>query len=249
MLKAVTNKYRGVFVSRDELPGSKHEFETALKASIEEWTSRKARVAWIQIPSKKADLVPVALACGFEFHHCQADELMLVRRILPDAYVPLASTHTIGVGAVVLSQGNELLTVLEQRDATTRPGYYKLPGGMLEEGEHFADGAVREVYEETGVRAEFQGLLSLRHHHRGQFGASNIYAVCRLRPLEFKLNIDESEIGDAAWIPVEDYIASDEVGLYNKRVVQAALSAEPLSSIKIHGYMDDLDAYEIFLSK
>lgn len=246
MLKAVTNKYGGVFVSGDDLPGTPAAFEAALRKSVEAWESHRAKIAWIQIPSGKTALLPAALACGFEFHHCQRDELMLVKRILPDAYMPLASTHTIGVGAVVLSENRELLTALEQRDVTARPGYFKLPGGMLEEGEHLADGAVREVYEETGVRAEFQGMLSLRHHHRGQFGASNIYAVCVLRPLSFEISIDESEIGKAEWTPVDDYLASAEVGLYNKRVVRAALSARPLASIKIDGYMDGPDEYEVY---
>lgn len=246
MLKAVTNKYGGVFVSGDDLPDTPAAFEAALEKSVEAWESRGAKLAWIQVPPGRTTLLSVALARGFEFHHCQRDELMLVKRILPDAYIPLASTHTIGVGAVVLSETRELLTVLEQRDVTARPGYFKLPGGMLEEGEHLADGAVREVREETGVRAEFQGLLSLRHHHRGQFGASNIYAVCVLRPLSFEITIDESEIGKAQWTPADEYLASEEVGLYNKRVVQAALSSRPLSSIKIDGYMDRPDDYEVY---
>lgn len=246
MLKAVTNKYGGVFVSGDDLPETSAAFEAALRRSIGTWESHSAKVAWMQIPSRRTNLLPVALACGFEFHHCQRDELMLVKRIIPDSYVPLASTHTIGVGAVVLSENRELLTVLEQRDVTTRPGYFKLPGGMLEAGEHLAGGAVREVHEETGIRTEFQGLLSLRHHHRGQFGASNIYAVCMLRPLDFEIRIDRAEIGKASWTPVDEYLASTEVGVYNKRVVRAALSAEPLASVKIDGYMDGPDAYEIF---
>lgn len=247
MLAAVRNKYDGVFVASNALPESKEVFERLLEESISEWCNQGIKLVWLQIPAQRCELIQSALNNGFEFHHCLASELMLTKRLITNAYVPSFSTHTIGVGAVVLSDRQEILTVLERLDLVARPQYYKLPGGMLERGEHMSEGVVREVYEETGIQCEFQGLLSFRHHHRGQFGTSNIYAVCLLKPLTFDICIDEVEIGKAMWISVDQYLASDGVGAYNKQVVSAAISSKPMASVKIDGYMDNPNDYEIYL--
>ncbi len=248
LLKAERNRYDGMHVDMQALPESAEVFAKGLAASIDEWQRGGIKLVWLRLPASRAALIAPALAQGFEFHHCHPAEVMMIRRLVADAYLPLFSTHSIGVGAVVLNERNELLTVLEQGDAVARPHNVKLPGGMLERGEHLAVGVVREVLEETGILAQFQGLISFRHHHRGQFGESNIYAVCRLKPLTHEIRIDEREIAQAMWIPVEQYLAREGIGLYNRRVVQAALAAPPLASIKMDGYMDGPDDYEIFVT-
>jgi 8-oxo-dGTP diphosphatase len=248
LLKGERNRYDGIQVDATALPESAEVFAERLSASVDEWLRSGVKLVWLRIPSAQAALIAPALAHGFEFHHCHPTEVMLIRRLVAEAHLPLSSTHSIGVGAVVLNERRELLTVLERGDAVARPHNVKLPGGMLERGEHMADGVVREVLEETGIHAQFQGLISFRHHHRGQFGESNIYAVCRLRPLTHEIHIDETEIAQAMWIPVEQYLARQGIGHYNRCVVQAALAAPPLASIKIDGYMDGPDDYEIFVT-
>lgn len=247
LLKGERNRYDGFLVDAQALPETAELFAERLAASIDEWQRNGVKLVWLKIPSPRASLIAPALAQGFEFHHCQPVEVMLIRRLAAEAYLPLSSTHSIGVGAVVLNDRRELLTVLERGDAVSRPHNVKLPGGMLERGEHMADGVMREVFEETGIRTEFQGLVSFRHHHRGQFGESNIYAVCRLRPLSHEIRIDPAEIAEAMWIPVDQYLTREGIGLYNRRVVQATLAAPPMASIKIDGYLDGPDDYEIFV--
>ena len=39
---------------------------------------------------------------------------------------------------------------------------WKFPGGMVDKGESLGDAAVREVWEETGIKAEFIGILGMR---------------------------------------------------------------------------------------
>ena len=249
VLDAVRNEYDGMIVSADGLPTSPEAFAGCLAASIDEWTRAGIKAIWLKIPAARSELIGEAVKLGYEFRLWRDDEVTMPGRLVGDARLPQFATRTIGVGAVVLSEQRELLTVLERNDVVSRPSNWKLPGGLLERGEHLADGVIREVFEETGVRTEFQGLLSFRHHHRGQFGASNIYAVCRLKPLSREIAIDGNEIGQAMWVPVDEYLAREGIGLYNRRVVTAALSAPTLVSIKIDGYMDGPDDYEIYLSE
>ena len=71
---------------------------------------------------------------------------------------------------------------------------YKLPGGALHQGEHLLDGVMREVYEETGVRAKFESLVCLRHWHGYRYGKSDIYFICRLSPLSEEINMQAEEM-------------------------------------------------------
>jgi 8-oxo-dGTP diphosphatase len=248
MLKAPRNRYDGVFVAARELPDGRSEFSASLAVALEAWMREGLKLAWLEIPAHRGELVPDAMELGFELHHCRQQDLMLVKRLQTGAYIPDACTHSIGAGGLVLSEDGRILVVLEQRDSISRPQYLKLPGGMLERGEHLAAGVVREVLEETGIRTAFGGVLGMRHHHRGQFGASNIYVICRLEPLDFDIRLDGDELAKALWIPADEFLARDGIGPLNRRVVEAALSADPLPAIKLDDYMDGPDEYEVFLA-
>ena len=64
----------------------------------------------------------------------------------------------IGVLAVVL-RGDRVLVV--RRANPPMPGRWGFPGGVLELGETVAQGAMRELFEETGVKAEAAGPLTV----------------------------------------------------------------------------------------
>ena len=248
LLQATPNKYGGLFIGFEDLPENSDLFASLLQDSLREWAEHGIKLVWLGIPSARAELVPIATATGFAFHHCTRELLMLTRRLDPDAVVPPFASRTIGAGAVVISAAQQVLTVLERYELNVRPQYWKLPGGMIEPGEYLADGIVREVREETGIEAQFDGILGLRHHHRGQFGTSNIYFICKLTPLSEKITLDTSELAKATWMSVQDYLNNTEVGPLNKQAVKAALTGTPLPSIKIDGYMDEPSAYEVFFT-
>jgi len=42
------------------------------------------------------------------------------------------------------------------------PGVWKLPGGLVETGESIEEASVREVWEETGVKCSFKGVVGFR---------------------------------------------------------------------------------------
>lgn len=50
-----------------------------------------------------------------------------------------------------------------------------MPTGLLDRGEDVGEAAVREVMEETGVRATFQAVIALRQAHGFLHGKSDLF--------------------------------------------------------------------------
>ena len=79
---------------------------------------------------------------------------------------------------------------------------WKIPGGLVDEGETIADAAVREVWEETGIKAKFHSILSFREKLNYKWGQPDIYFVVLLKPETFDIKIDPTEIRDAKWMKI-----------------------------------------------
>jgi len=264
LFRAVVNPYAGCYLGAEQLlpllqsmdsVSAVAVFRQRLQASLVAWQPLY-QLVWLDLPASAAVLIPAALAQGFEFHHCQPQQLMLVKKLQPQAYLPLAATHSIGVGALVWSgdrqNRGQVLMVQEQPLAGQAAGYFKLPGGMVEPKEHLVQAVQREVLEETGVSAEFAGMLGLRHHHQGQFGASNIYLVCVLyagSPAVLPaLSPQVGEIAMARWFWPEEYLSDEKAHTYNKLLLSRALAAPLWSDTKIAQYRARHDDYEIFIA-
>ncbi len=246
-LKADRNVFAGYTVDPDDLPEDSGHFATLLAESIRDWKTAGGKLVWLEIPDQKAILIPAALAAGFSFHHTEGNNLMLTLRLESDAFIPNFATHYIGAGGVVLTEARELLVICEKAHSHNRPHYYKLPGGALLPREHLVDGVIREVMEETGIQTRFQSLMCFRHWHGYRYGKSDIYFICRLQPLSYEIIMQESEIEECMWMPVNEYLNLESVGVFNKRVVEYALTDCGLVPTWIEGYNDDRDAREIFV--
>ena len=244
---STVNSFGGVVVDPKSLPAESEGFRHGLSHCLEQWTTEGLKVVWLEVPISRAPLIPIAVEMGFVFHHSTQDYLMLTYRLADGAFIPPYATHYIGAGGVVLNDKGELLVVTEKFLRGDRPHYYKLPGGALHPGEHIVDGVIREILEETGVQTRFESLICFRHWHGYRFGKSDIYFVCRLSPLTTEIVIDEQEIDVSMWMPVEQYLASESVGVFNKRIVQAALECSSLVTVQIEGYQGDPHAREIFM--
>lgn len=72
----------------------------------------------------------------------------------------------------------------------------------MDQGEYIHDAAVREVYEETGIKTEFVSMVAMRQMANARWGKMDLYFVCLLRPLSSEIKIQQEEIHAAKWIDV-----------------------------------------------
>ena len=236
-LSATPNPFGGIVPDPSQLPSDPTAFAPRLGHSLKEWTAEGYKVVWLEVPLDRAGLVPIAASEGFTYHHADEDYAMMFKRLEHGAFVPNYSTHYIGAGGVVINADNEILVVREKRDGVAS-GSFKLPGGHLHEEEHLADAVVREVMEETGIESRFVSLVCFRHQHAYRHGKSDIYFVCRLEPLNNRISKQDDEIAECVWMPVDTYLNTDSVSVFNKEIVRAAIETPGFSPIAIDGYRD-----------
>lgn len=246
VLAATVNIFNGVDVDPESLPQNPGTFSDLLQHSLAVWGRQGCKVVWLKLPLDSAALVPAAVQAGFVFHHSQPDYVMMTYLLQPDAFVPPHATHYIGAGGLVLNERQELLVVTEVVHRHRHPHYYKLPGGALKPGEHLVDAVLREVWEETGICTRFEAVMGFRHWHGYRFGKSDIYFICRLTPLTTEIRVQENEIEEALWMPLDAYLADEHVGVFNKEMVAAAARGEGLVPGWFEGYATR-ETHEIFV--
>lgn len=105
-----------------------------------------------------------------------------------------------GGGLVADKDGNWLMIY--------RNGTWDLPKGMQEEGEDIAVTAVREVAEESGVKADAEDLLKITCHAYRMFGSLNVKTIWWYR-MKAKENASicpqtEEGIEKCEWVTPED---------------------------------------------
>ncbi|KDP29944.1 hypothetical protein JCGZ_18513 [Jatropha curcas] len=182
-------------------------FVPLLRASLSQWKQQGKRGVWIKLPIQLVNLVYPVVQEGFRYHHAESDYLMLVRWLPNTAdTLPVNATHRVGIGAFVVNDNREVLVVQEKGGAFKGTGLWKLPIGVVNEGEDICKAAVREVKEETGIDAEFVEILAFRQSHQSFFSKSDLFFVCLLRPISFAIQKQESEVAAAQWMPIKDYV-------------------------------------------
>jgi len=92
-----------------------------------------------------------------------------------------ARDKPVAVVVAVLVRGGSILLI--RRGRGDYPGLWGLPGGKVERGEHLSTAAIREIAEETGVKAKFWrycGLVSEHLVEDGVIAAHFLLHVCEL---------------------------------------------------------------------
>lgn len=75
------------------------------------------------------------------------------------------------------------------------------------------------------MRSEFRSLLSIRqqHNHPGAFGMSDMYLICRLRPLTYNISFCVQECVRCEWLPLAQLAESDVSTPITSRVAKLLL--------------------------
>ncbi|XP_010448434.1 PREDICTED: nudix hydrolase 10 isoform X2 [Camelina sativa] len=199
VLPFVDDDYGGVIVEM-KTPMDNKSFVAALKYSFAQWRLQGKKGVWLNLPLSHVNLVEPAVKEGFRYHHAEPTYLMLVYWI-PEAEstIPLNASHRVRVGAVVLNQNKE-----EKYGTLCGTGVWKIPTGVVDEGEDIFAAAIREVKEETGIDTEFLEILAFCQTHESFFAKSDLFFVCLLRPTSFDIQKQDLEIEAAQWMRFED---------------------------------------------
>ncbi|KAE7998626.1 hypothetical protein FH972_003152 [Carpinus fangiana] len=205
-LEAWDDEYDGVIINPESLPSSANAFASALRASLSHWKLKGKKGVWLQILEEQSDLVPIAIQEGFNYHHAESGYVMLTYWIPNEpCLLPASPSHQIGVAGFVINDKKQVLVVKEKCPCSCS-GLWKLPTGYINKSEDIFDGATREVKEETGVDTIFLEMVAFRHAHLVAFETSDLLFVCMLKPLSYEITIDEKEIQDAKWMPIDELL-------------------------------------------
>ncbi|XP_040361827.1 nudix hydrolase 10 [Rosa chinensis] len=194
LLPATNDDHGGVIVDMKDAM-EPQAFRALLRASIVQWRLQGKKGVWIKLPIELVNLVEMVVKEGFHYHHAEPHYLMLVYWI-PETTntIPANASHRVGVGAIILNDKNEMLVVQEKSGRLQGTGVWKIPTGIVDEGEDITVAAVREVKEETGIDAEFSEEVG------------SVF-VCMMRPLSFDIQKQDLEIEAAKWISLEEFAA------------------------------------------
>lgn len=122
--------------------------------------------------------------------------------------------YSLAVGVIVF-KGTEVLLVRHNYGSAN--GKYLNPGGYLRDGELPEDAAVREVFEETGVKIKPVGMIAIRCQ------SGEWYMVLKAEYIEGEPCVNLSENDDVIFMNISDALNYPCVTDTAKTLIQAAL--------------------------
>jgi Nudix hydrolase domain/NUDIX domain len=185
--------YNGVTMDLEGLDEGIDAFHNRLRQQLQQWKQEGViRGVWMHIPPLRAHYVPTLSELGFDFHMVSPptdlsapeddnprrnSNVLIMSQWLPESpsRLPGGPSHQVGVGIVVWhpldkagigNPGDRRLLVVQEKTGPAAAWHlWKLPTGLADPNEDVHEAAIRELEEETGLKASFDGLLLVRQAH------------------------------------------------------------------------------------
>jgi len=140
-------------------------------------------------------------------------------------------------------KGKKALFIKRSKDSENFPGWYILPGGKQEVDETILQTAIRETYEETGIKAIDPKLRVVATHNH--FYKNRVYMVFIFQAEEFSGELKESDEGTPMWVELSKIMKNEKLYPDLKRhikLLQDSTSDEVIFTY--HKFNKDLEIIE-----
>jgi 8-oxo-dGTP diphosphatase len=131
----------------------------------------------------------------------------------------------VGVAGAVVHKGRVLLV---RHTYGRTQGCWALPGGYTTPGERLDECAVRELWEETGLKTEVADVIGMVTQYTEQDSA--VFAVLRMRPCQGQVQPrpDGAEVDEVGWFSAAEVAAMPDQVLWadSRRPALAALRGQ-----------------------
>ncbi|GAA0326617.1 NUDIX hydrolase [Bacillus carboniphilus] len=119
----------------------------------------------------------------------------------------------LGVSGLVTDDLGRFLVVKKRYSGLK--GQWSFPAGFVNEGETLDQAAIREVQEETGIRAEIEGCIGIRTGVIKETISDNLI-IFKLKASDTTITIQEKEISTAAFVDPKILVESVDSSLLVK---------------------------------
>ena len=140
----------------------------------------------------------------------------------------------------IIEKDNKILMVKEAKKKCY--GKWNVPAGHLENGETIFEGAIREIFEETGCKVRLKNVLPIMSKDMEDTTLMIITFTTEL--LEKNISFNKEEILDVKWISKEELINMTDKELRDEKRIKITLQmleenkVYPLDAIKILEYIN-----------
>ncbi|BBE31999.1 coenzyme A pyrophosphatase [Tepiditoga spiralis] len=118
----------------------------------------------------------------------------------------------------LIKKNNEYFLLYELRSSTLKnqPSEISFPGGKVEENESYKECAIRETYEEIGVKKENINILNKGDDFYSPFGFLIHSYICTINTNDFKIN--KAEVEKLLFVPI-NHLKLQKPELYNVNII------------------------------